>query len=206
MPLAEARGLSGLWGALACANALLVAGQHPSFRRHGSLLAVAVADGLYGYWPEAVRPDLGRLFLPRGTPALLTQARPGGKILLTLSGWLYGYARVLLTVADDGTAEGQLRGDTVSFMSARRHAAPTYGNPAHWATGLPEKARTTRHSPERITIATDEALHLRFLAQSAVSDAQMTTVGDVVHLVDVVTGSRDPHPWRGQLGCTRGGR
>jgi hypothetical protein len=30
---------------------------------------------------------------------------------------------------------------------------------------------------------------LRFLAQCAVPDAQMTTVGDVVHLVDVVTGS-----------------
>lgn len=37
-----------------------------------------------------VRPDRGRLFLPRGAPDLLTQARPGGKILLTLSGWLYG--------------------------------------------------------------------------------------------------------------------
>jgi hypothetical protein len=30
---------------------------------------------------------------------------------------------------------------------------------------------------------------LRFLAQCAVPDAQMTTVGEVVHLVDVVTGS-----------------
>ncbi|MEU4893721.1 ATP-grasp peptide maturase system methyltransferase [Streptomyces sp. NPDC044780] len=151
---------------------------------------LAVADGLYGYWPEAKFDRIVAACSFRAVPpALLAQARPGGKILLTLSGWLYGYARVLLTVAEDGTAEGQLLGGTVSFMSARTHAAPALGNPAHWAAGLPEKARTTRHSPERITAATEEAFHLRFLAQNAVPDAQMTTVGEVVHLVDVVTGS-----------------
>lgn len=49
--------------------------------------------------------------------------------------------------------------------------------------------RTSRQSPERITAATGEAFHLRFLAQSAVPDAQMVTVGETVHLADVVTGS-----------------
>lgn len=151
---------------------------------------LAVADGLYGYWPEARFDRIVAACSFRAVPpALLAQTRPGGKILLTLSGWLYGYARVLLTVAEDGTAEGQLLAGTVSFMSARAHAAPAFGNPAHWATGLPEKPRTGRHSPLRITAATQEAFHLRFLAQSAVPDAQMTTVGEVVHLVDVVTGS-----------------
>lgn len=151
---------------------------------------LAVADGLYGYWPEASFDRIVAACSFRAVPpALLAQARPGGKILLTLSGWLYGYARVLLTVAEDGTAEGQLLGGTVSFMSARTHAAPAFGNPAHWAAGLPDKPRATPHSPERITVATEEAFHLRFLAQSAVPDAQMTTVGEVVHLVDVVTGS-----------------
>ncbi len=122
-------------------------------------------------------------------PTFLAQARPGGKILFTPSGWLYGYARVLLTVNRDGTAEGHLLGGTVSFMSARPNAAPAFGNPAHWAAGLPAIGRTARHSPERTTAATEEAFHLRFLAQCAASDAQMTTVGDVVHLVEVVTGS-----------------
>ncbi|MFF5715846.1 ATP-grasp peptide maturase system methyltransferase [Streptomyces buecherae] len=151
---------------------------------------LAVADGLYGYWPEARFDRIVAACSFRAIPpALLVQARPGGKILLTLSGWLYGYARVLLTVDGDGTAEGQLLGGTVSFMSARTHAAPAYGNPAHWAAGLTEKPRAARHSPERFTAATEEAFHLRFLAQSAVPDAQMTTVGEVVHLVDVVTGS-----------------
>lgn len=151
---------------------------------------LAVADGLFGYWPEAKFDRIVAACSFRAVPpALLTQTRPGGKILLTLSGWLYGYARVLLTVSGDGTAEGNLLDGTVSFMSARTHAAPVFGNPAHWAAGLPEKGRVARHSPERITTATEEAFHLRFLAQCAVPDAQMTTVGEVVHLVDVVTGS-----------------
>jgi hypothetical protein len=140
-------------------------------------------------------------------PALLAQTRPGGRILLTLSGWLYGYARVLLTVAEDGTAEGQLLGGTVSFMSASTHAAPVFGNPAHWAAGLPDKSRTARHSPEQISAATKEAFRLRFLAQSAVADAQMTTVGEVVHLVDVVTGSAATlTPGDGTLRVREGGR
>lgn len=128
--------------------------------------------------------------LPPGRAAHAAGAcRPGGKILLTLSGWPYGYARVLLTVNGDHAAEGQLLGGTVSFMSARTHPAPAFGNPAHWAAGLPDASRAAWHGPERITAATEEAFHLRFLAQFAVPDAQMTTVGEVVHLVDVVTGS-----------------
>ncbi|MEU3657872.1 ATP-grasp peptide maturase system methyltransferase [Streptomyces sp. NPDC032161] len=151
---------------------------------------LAAADGLYGYWPEAQFDRIVAACSFRAVPpALLAQTRPGGKILLTLSGWLYGYARVLLTVGADGTAEGPLLGGTVSFMSARTHAAPTFGNPAHWAAGLPDRSRTTPHGPERISAATEEAFHLRFLVQSAVPDAQMTTVGEVVHLIDVVTGS-----------------
>ncbi|MGP3927855.1 ATP-grasp peptide maturase system methyltransferase [Streptomyces sp. 8N616] len=151
---------------------------------------LAVADGLYGYWPEATFDRIVAACSFRAVPpALLAQTRPGGKILLTLSGWLYGYARVLLTVGENGTAEGPLLSGTVSFMSARTHAAPAFGNPTHWAAELPDTARASRHDPERITAATDEAFHLRFLAQCAVPDAQMTTVGKIVHLVDVVTGS-----------------
>ncbi|MEU1407981.1 ATP-grasp peptide maturase system methyltransferase [Streptomyces sp. NPDC005728] len=163
------------------ANALYACGYTPT---------LAVADGLYGYWPEAPFDRIVAACSFRTVPpALIAQTRPGGKILLTLSGWLYGYARVLLTVTGDGTAEGQLLGGTVSFMSARTHAAPAFGNPAHWAADLPGKGRAARHSPDRITAATEEAFHLRFLAQCAVPAAQMTAVGEMVHLVDVVTGS-----------------
>ncbi|MFE8986344.1 ATP-grasp peptide maturase system methyltransferase [Streptomyces collinus] len=151
---------------------------------------LAVADGLYGYWPEA-RFDrvVAACSFRTVPPALLAQTRPGGKLLLTLSGWLYGYARVLLTVAGDGTAEGALLPGTVSFMPARTHAAPAFGNPAHWAAGLPDKPRTTHHGPDRLVAVTEEAFHLRFLAQCAVPNAQMVTVDEVVYLIDVVSGS-----------------
>ena len=151
---------------------------------------LAVADGLYGYWPEAGFDRVVAACSFRAVPpALLAQTRPGGKVLLTLSGWLYGYARVLLTVAGDGTAEGALLPGTVSFMTARTHAAPAFGNPGHWAAGLPDKPRKARHDPGRLMAATDEAFHVRFLAQCAVPDAQMVTVDEVVHLVDAVSGA-----------------
>jgi methyltransferase of ATP-grasp peptide maturase system len=151
---------------------------------------LAVADGRYGYWPEARFDRIVAACSFRSVPgALVTQTRPGGKILLTLSGWLYGCARVLLTVAEDGTAEGPLLPGTVSFMSVRAHAAPAFGNPAHWAAGLPEGARPARYGPERISAADSEAFHLRFLAQCALPETQMTSMGKVVLLVDVVGGS-----------------
>jgi methyltransferase of ATP-grasp peptide maturase system len=152
---------------------------------------LARADGLYGYWPEAWFDRIVAACSFRTVPpALLSQTRPGGKILLPLSGWLHGNARVLLTVAGDGTAEGHLLPGTVSFMPARTHAAPAYGNPADWAAGLhEEQSRSARHAPERLTAVTEEAFHLRFLAQSAVPDAQMVTIGGVLHLIDVASGS-----------------
>ncbi|WP_369228153.1 ATP-grasp peptide maturase system methyltransferase [Streptomyces sp. R39] len=151
---------------------------------------LAVADGLYGYWPEARFDRVVAACSFRSVPdALIAQTRPGGKILLTLSGWLYGYARVLLTVSEDGMAQGHLLPGTVSFMSVRAQAAPAFGNPAHWAAGLPEKRRPARYRPERISAISPEAFHLRFLVQCALPHAQMTTVGKVVHLIDVVNGS-----------------
>ncbi|MEU0439874.1 ATP-grasp peptide maturase system methyltransferase [Streptomyces sp. NPDC006186] len=151
---------------------------------------LAVADGLYGYWPEAWFDRVVATCSVRTVPQpLLRQVRPGGKVLLPLSGWLYGYARVLLTVEADGSAEGPLLPGTISFMSARAHAAPAFGNPSDWAAGLPERPRTAHHPPDRITAATEDAFHLRFLAQCAVPCVQMTDVGGVVHLVDVVSGS-----------------
>ncbi|MFC9050264.1 ATP-grasp peptide maturase system methyltransferase [Streptomyces anthocyanicus] len=152
---------------------------------------LARADGLYGYWPEAWFDRIVAACSFRSVPpALLSQTRPGGKVLLPLSGWLYGNARVLLTAAGDGTAEGPLLPGTISFMPARAHAAPAYGNPSDWAAGLHEEPpRSARHAPERLTAATEEAFHLRFLAQGAVPDAQLVTVDGAPHLIDVVSGS-----------------
>lgn len=41
--------------------------------------------------------------------------------------------RSQVSVDRDGTAEGHLLDGAVSFMSARTHATPAFGNPAHWA-------------------------------------------------------------------------
>jgi protein-L-isoaspartate O-methyltransferase len=50
---------------------------------------LAMADGLYGYWPEAPFDRIVAACSFRAVPpALIGQVRPGGKILLTLSGWL----------------------------------------------------------------------------------------------------------------------
>jgi hypothetical protein len=120
----------------------------------------------------------------------LAQTQPGGKILTTLSGWLYGYARVLLTVHLDGTAEGPLLPGTVSFMAARTQNPPAIGNPAHWAALTRDASpRPARHSPDRLDKPTSEGFFARFLAQLAAPNAQLASTDDTVHLVDVATGS-----------------
>ncbi|MFI0367759.1 ATP-grasp peptide maturase system methyltransferase [Actinomadura sp. 1N219] len=152
---------------------------------------LAVADGLYGYWPCAPYDRIVAACSVRTVPhAWLAQSRPGGKILTTLSGWLYGYARVLLTVQEDGTAEGPLLPGTISFMSARVQERPEPGNPAHWASlARNADARAVRHGPERLEAATEEGFFGRFLAQLAVPNAQLVTSADTTCLIDVTTGS-----------------
>ncbi|TYB46444.1 ATP-grasp peptide maturase system methyltransferase [Actinomadura chibensis] len=153
---------------------------------------LAVADGLYGYWPSAPFDRIVAACSVRAVPApWLAQAKPGGKILTTLSGWLYGYARVLLTVSDAHTAEGPLLDGTISFMAARTHERPDPGNPGHWASLTSDAPpRPVRHSPHRLDEATGEGFFGRFLAQLAAPNAQLLTGGgDVLHLVDVTTGA-----------------
>jgi methyltransferase of ATP-grasp peptide maturase system len=152
---------------------------------------VAVADGLYGYRPFAPYDRIVAAFSVRMVPyPWIAQTRPGGKILTTLSGWLHGYARVLLTVTSEDTAEGVLLPGTISFMPARTQAAPALGNPAHWASLARDAAPTpARHDPALLEQPGDEAFFARFLAQLAAPDTQLVSVDDNTVLVDVVTGS-----------------
>lgn len=154
--------------------------------------AIAAADGLYGYWPRAPFDRIVAACSVRAIPAAwLSQTGPGGKILTTLSGWLYGYSRVLLTVHSDGTASGPLLAGTVSFMPARTHAPPAFGNPAHWRSMAtqPAATRPARHAPQRITGETGQSFFARFLAQLAAPNAQLTSDGGAEQFIDVTTGS-----------------
>ncbi|WP_231332012.1 ATP-grasp peptide maturase system methyltransferase [Actinomadura graeca] len=158
----------------------------------GYAVGLAVADGLHGYWPHAPYDRIVAACSVRIVPAAwLAQTRSGGKILTTLSGWLYGYARVLLTVTDPGTAHGPLLPGTISFMAARLQERPAPGNPADWdalTRNLP--AEPTRHDPARLEQGTDEAFFGRFLAQLTTPHAQLLTADeDTLHLIDVTDGS-----------------
>lgn len=158
---------------------------------------LAAADGLYGYWPSG---SFDRIVAACSVKAIphpwLAQTRPGGKILTTLSGWLYGYARVLLTVIGPDAAEGRLLPGTISFMSARTHERPEPGNPSHWASlareAPPGKAR---HDWSRLNDETPEGFFGRFIAQLAVPGTQLLMDGaDGMQLVDVTTGSAAAFP------------
>lgn len=161
-----------------------------ALRACGYAPTIARADGLYGYWPEAwfdrVVAACSFRLVP---PVLIRQVRPGGKLLMPLSGWLRGGARVLLTVAEDGTAEGPLLPGGNSPMPPRTQSAPAFGNSADWSAGLADAPRPARHAHRRLTDPSDEGVHLRFLAQCVVPEAQMAIVDGKPHLIDVVSGS-----------------
>ncbi|TDD34253.1 hypothetical protein E1287_17370 [Actinomadura sp. KC06] len=73
-----------------------------SLRAHA--IACPIVSSSFMIWPSASRHR-------RAWPA-------------RLSGWLYGSARVLLTVSGDGTAAGPLLPGTISFMAARTQNRP----------------------------------------------------------------------------------
>ncbi|MGW4030393.1 ATP-grasp peptide maturase system methyltransferase [Streptomyces sp. NPDC004838] len=152
---------------------------------------LAIADGLYGYWPSAPFDRIVAACSVRAIPPMwIAQTRPGGKILTTLGGWQFAFARTLLTIHDDGTATGPLLPGTVSFMLARPHQPPAFGNPAHWNTLLTGVSPTTsQHSLSWLTEATEEAFFTRFLIQCALPTTQITTLDGTTRLIDTTTGS-----------------
>lgn len=160
------------------------------FNACGYAPRLAVADGVHGYWPNAPYDRIVAACSMRHVPApLLSQTTPGGMILLTLSGWMEGSARVLLTVDANDSAEGPLLPGTISFMPARVHAPPAFGNPSHWAALASDvPARRAHHSPDRIS-GSNESFFTQFLAQGRVPNAQRATLDGVLHLVDTVSGS-----------------
>jgi len=142
-------------------TALAIAGYRP---------ALVCGDGLSGESAHAPYDRVIATCSVRAVPASwVNQCRPGGRILTTLSGWLYAYGYVDLEVAERDRAHGHFLPGTVSFMTARPHAAP-------FLTQLP-----AREGTERITCTGADLLDDwtgRFLAQLAAPAACRATLVD----------------------------
>ncbi|HEY3688214.1 MAG TPA: ATP-grasp peptide maturase system methyltransferase [Streptosporangiaceae bacterium] len=132
--------------------------------------ALVCGDGLAGDPAHAPYDRIIATCSVRAIPApWLDQCRPGGRILTTLSGWLYGSGYVNLEVTAPGHAHGHFMPGTVSFMTARPHAAPLL-------TELPAREGTGRTTSIGADLLTDW-MGL-FLAQLALPTACRATVID----------------------------
>lgn len=173
--------------------------------RVGYYPGLVVGDGLDGYADRAPYDRLIATCSVRSVPpAWLEQTQPGGRILTTLSGWLYGSGLVALQLQEKGCASGRFLPGTVSFMPARAHTPPPLGT-------LPRREGHTRATETGPDILDDWTV--RFLAQLALPTAQHVQVlpdkpgTSPEHLlVDVTT---DAYAWLtshgGEWTVTQGG-
>ncbi|MFF9477775.1 ATP-grasp peptide maturase system methyltransferase [Streptomyces sp. NPDC014733] len=119
----------------------------------------------------------------------LHQVRPGGRILVTLSGWSYANALALLDVTGPGEAMGRFLPGYTSFMIARPHDRP----PRPTLALLPGDERPSRINPTKLDSWTGG-----WVAQLAAPSAERMGAGAEQILWDVSTGSqartaRDPN-------------
>lgn len=132
--------------------------------------ALVTGDGLAGYPARAPYDRIIATCSVRTVPAAwIAQTRPGGRIVVTLSGWLYGSALLALDVTGAGHAEGRFLPGNISFMPARTHAAPPL-------TSFPAQqgqARPARYGPGILA-----GWMGRFLAQLAAPSAQSAHLSD----------------------------
>ncbi|MGW7681450.1 methyltransferase domain-containing protein [Kribbella sp. NPDC054772] len=150
-------------------------------------LAVGDAlDGLPTPPPGGYDRVIAACSLRRLPECWIEATRPGGQILLTLTGWLHASALARLQTTGPSSAEGRLLDDPASFMPARREVAP--GLTDIRTGGSDEHRSTTSLSPAIL----DEAMG-RFLGQLAVPNVQhaRSAAGrePVDYLVDVTTES-----------------
>ncbi|QKW52191.1 ATP-grasp peptide maturase system methyltransferase [Streptomyces buecherae] len=111
----------------------------------------------------------------------LHQVRPGGKILVTLSGWSYANALSLLEVTGPGEATGRFLPGYTSFMIARPHDRP----PRPALALLPGDERSSEIDPTKLDDWTGG-----WVAQLAAPSAERLGTGTEQILWDVSTGSQ----------------
>lgn len=137
---------------------------------------LVVGDGLDGHAASAPYDRLVATCSVRRVPAAwIEQARPGGSILTTLTGWLDASAGLVrLDVTGEGCAKGVFLGTTDSFMPARTHDRPPLSDDLFdWLSESAGDERSTSLGPDVL----DQTVNWTFgyLAQLAVPDAQ--TIG-----------------------------
>ncbi|MGW2397981.1 ATP-grasp peptide maturase system methyltransferase [Kitasatospora sp. NPDC001664] len=174
--------------------------------------AAAAAIKAAGYAPRLITgdglrgdPDRGEYDRLIATCAVryiplpwLHQVKPGGRILVTLSGWSYANALVLLTVTGPGEATGRFLPGYTSFMIARPHDRP----PLPALDLLPGEERSSRVDPAALDNWTGA-----WVAQLAAPGAVRMGVGAQQILWDVATGSQArtaPNPAGGWTVTQRG--
>ncbi len=113
--------------------------------------------------------------------AWLRQVKPGGRILVTLSGWSYANALALLDVTGPGEATGRFLPGFTSFMIARPHDRP----PRPTLALLPGEERASRVDPAKLDSWTGS-----WVAQLAAPSAERMGSGARQILSDVATGSQ----------------
>ncbi|MEV7283724.1 ATP-grasp peptide maturase system methyltransferase [Streptomyces sp. NPDC093252] len=141
-----------------------------------------IGDGLRGD-PEGGRYD--RLIATCSVRYIplpwLHQVRPGGKILVTLSGWSYAQGLALLDVTGPGQATGRFLPGYTSFMIARPHDRP----PRPTLALLPGEERPSLIDPAKLDGWTGG-----WVAQLAAPSAERMGAGAEQILWDVSTGSQ----------------
>ncbi|MFJ9697061.1 ATP-grasp peptide maturase system methyltransferase [Kitasatospora sp. NPDC101183] len=128
----------------------------------------------------------------------LHQVKPGGQILVTLSGWSYANALALLDVTGFGEATGRFLEEPAGFMIARPHDRP----PRPTLDLLPGEERPSQIDPAKLDDWTGG-----WVAQLAAPSAERMGVGAEQILWDVSTGSQartTPNPDGGWTVVQRG--
>ncbi|MCE7081769.1 ATP-grasp peptide maturase system methyltransferase [Streptomyces sp. ST2-7A] len=163
-------------------DSLTTLGRHPT---------LVVGDGLLGHPGTAPHDRLIATCSVRHIPPpWLDQVRPGGTLLVPLSGRLPAYGLVRLTRGERaGEARGEFLPGCVSFMGAAGHGAPAVGGLPNPPTREDATERATDHGP-----AVLEDWTTAFLVQLAVPTARLLGIraeggAFVEHLVDHTTGS-----------------
>ncbi|MCX4747257.1 ATP-grasp peptide maturase system methyltransferase [Kitasatospora sp. NBC_01287] len=143
---------------------------------------LVVGDGLNGHADGAPYDRLIATCSVRHVPMpWLYQVNPGGRILVTLTGWSFRFGLALLTVTGPGRATGRFLPGYTSFMVARPHDRP----PRQSLWLMPGEERPTRIDPALIGDWTGG-----WVAQLAAPSAEQLGMGGQQILSDVATGSQ----------------